>query len=503
MARKATPKSWAELERRVAEIRDLSAAGSLVGWDQEVMMPPAGAGSRAHVMAALATVAHERTTDPALGRLVATLHTGRARLSPLQRRGLELTKRSVDKATCIPPDLARDLALAESRGLETWRAARLKKDWALFRPALEHMIGLKRRVAKLKAGKGRLYDALLDDYEPGATIASIDPLLDELRAITVPLVRAVGKRKLRIDTAPLVGRFDIAAQRSFSRAVVEAMGIDLQAGRLDLSTHPFCTGIAPRDVRMTSRFDEKDLRGGLFGVIHEAGHGLYEQGLDPARGRSPLGGAISMAIHESQSRLWENFIARGHPFWVHWLPKLVALHPQLKGTTVDEIWRAANIVRPSFIRVEADELTYNLHIILRYEIERDLIEGRQSVKDLPQRWNDGMAEVLGIRPRHDSEGVLQDIHWAMGLFGYFPTYSLGNLYAAQFMEAARAQIRGLDKRIAKGDLHTLRDWLHDNIHRHDQVYTAEQICRRVTGKVLDTEAFARHIRGRLADVYGV
>jgi len=503
MAATRSPATYAALLERVAEIRDLSAAGSLVGWDQEVMMPPAGADSRAHVMAALASVTHARTTDRELVRLVGTLDGRRARLSPAQRRGLQLSRRLVDNATRIPADLARDLALAESRGLETWRAARAKKDWKRFQPALEHMVGLKRRVARLKAGKGRLYDALLDDYEPGATIATIDPLLDALRAITVPLVQAVARSGVRIDTAPLVGRFDVAAQRQFSQAVVEAMGIDLSAGRLDLSTHPFCSGIAPRDVRMTSRFDERDLRGGLFGVIHEAGHGLYEQGLQPSRARSPLGGAVSMAIHESQSRLWENLVGRSRPFWTHWLPKLVALHPQLKGTTVDGLWRACNLVRPSFIRVEADELTYNLHIILRYEIERDLIEGRQSVADLPERWNDGMAAALGIRPRHDSEGVLQDIHWAMGLFGYFPTYSMGNLYAAQFMEAARAQIRGLDKRIAKGDLHTLREWLREKIHRHDQLYTAEQLCRRVTGKLLDTDAFERHITGKLREVYGV
>ncbi len=497
------PSTWAELESRIAEIRDLQAATSLVGWDQEVMMPPGGAGHRAYTLAALAGVVHERSTQRSLVRLVDALHRRRAGLPPLQRRGVALARRAVRKATRIPASLARELALAESRGLEQWREARARRDWKRFQPALEHMVELKRRVARLGAGRGRLYDALLDDYEPGATMAAVDPLLERLRDFTVPLVRAVARSGVKIDRSPLTGRFDVARQREFTRQVVTAMGIDLGRARLDLSTHPFCSGLSPGDVRMTSRYDERDLRGGLFGAIHEAGHGLYEQGLSPARSRSPLGGAISMAIHESQSRLWENLVARSRPFWVYWLPRLRRIQPPLRRVTVDGMWRAANAVRPSFIRVEADELTYNLHIILRYEIERDLIEGRLSVRELPSRWNDGMAELLGIRPRHDAEGVLQDIHWAMGLFGYFPTYSLGNLYAAQFMEAARASIRGLDRRLARGDFAALRRWLADGIHRHDQVYTAEQICRRVTGRPLDTEAFERAMRDKLARLYGV
>ena len=515
------PASYADLERRFAELRDLSVAQSLAGWDQEVMMPPGGADARAHTLAALAGVVHAKSTDPALVRLVEALHRRPGRLPRPQRRGVELARRAVLKATRIPEALARELALAESRGLETWRQARKARDWKRFAPALQHMVELKREVARRSAaaagrgaGRGagngragggtrRLYDELLDDYEPGATVASIDPLLERLRDVTTPLVAAVVKSGVKVGLRPLVGRFDVERQRDFAREVVTAMGIDLGRGRLDLSTHPFCSGLAPGDVRMTGRYSASDLRGGLFGAIHEAGHGLYEQGLDPRRARSPLGGAVSMALHESQSRLWENLVARGRPFWRWALPRLRRRYPALAGVTVEAMWRAANAVQPSFIRVEADELTYNLHIILRYEIERDLIEGRQQVGDLPQRWNDGMARLLGLRPKHDAEGVLQDIHWAMGLFGYFPTYTLGNLYAAQFMDAARAQIRGLDRRLARGELVVLREWLRENIHRHDQLYTAEQVVRRVTGKPLSTEAFERHIRGKVRAIYGV
>ncbi|MGQ0554208.1 MAG: carboxypeptidase M32 [Planctomycetota bacterium] len=494
---------YQEVERRYAEIHDLSVAASLAGWDQEVMMPPGGAELRAHTLAALAGIVHERTTDRKLVALVESLHRRRARLAPQQRRGLELVRRRVRKAACLPPELARELALAESRGLESWRRARTKRDFARFAPDLEHMVELKRRVARLTGTRGAEYDALLDDFEPGATTAAIDPLLAELRAFTVPLLRKIVASGVRVDSSPLTRRVAVEAQRELTRHVVTAMGIDLQSARLDLSTHPFCSGLAPGDVRMTSRYQPDDLRGGLFGAIHEAGHGLYEQGLRTERARQPLGGAISMAIHESQSRLWENFVARGRPFWTWFLPQLRRASPRLRGVSVEALWRAANAVRPSLIRVEADELTYNLHIILRYEIERELISGRLEVRELPVRWNDGMAELLGLRPAHVGEGVLQDIHWAMGLFGYFPTYSLGNLYAAQFMEAARRDLRGLDQKLAKGQFLPLREWLREQIHARDQLDTAEQLVRRVTGRPLDVDAFARHLRAKASAIYGV
>ncbi len=492
--------AYAELERRYAEIRDVKNGLSILGWDQEVMMPAGGAPARAHTLATLTGVAHGKTTDPALRKLVRSL--GRKKDLPRRkRRAVELVGHEVEKASAIPADLAQELALAESTGLETWRAARAAKDFRRFAPALRRMVELKREIARLTAGRGRPYDALLDDFEPGATMKQIDPLLGALKDVTVPLLGQVVASRTKVDMSPFVGRFDVAAQAAFARQVALAMGIDPERSRMDLSTHPFCGGIGPDDVRMTGRYDPKDMRGGLFGVIHEAGHGLYEQGLDARRMRSPLGGAVSMAIHESQSRLWENNVARSRPFWKHWLPKLKRAHPRLKGTTLDGVYRAANALAPSMIRVEADELTYNLHIILRYEIERDLVEGRQDVQDLPDRWNTGMEELLGIVPRDDAEGVLQDIHWAMGLFGYFPTYSIGNLYAAQFMEAARKAIRGLDGKIAKGDLGTLREWLRDAIHKHDQLYTPEQLCKRVTGKPLGVDAFARHVRKKVRELY--
>jgi carboxypeptidase Taq len=490
-----------ELEHRYAEIQDLRHGLNILGWDQQVMMPQGGATARAHTLATLTGLAHQKITDPQLRKLVRSL-SRKKDLPRARRRTVELVKREVDKASAVPSSLAKDMAHAESQGLESWQAAREAKDFKRFASDLSRMVDLKREVARLTAGRGRLYDALLDDFEPGATVKQIDPLLGELKAVTVPLLESVVASRKKVDLRPFVGRFDVSAQESFARAVALSMGIDPDRSRMDRSTHPFCGGTGPNDVRMTARYDQKDTRGGLFGVIHEAGHGLYEQGLDARRLRTPLGGAISMAIHESQSRLWENNVARSRPFWKHWLPKLRRAHPQLKGVPLDAVWAAANVMKPSMIRVEADELTYNLHIILRYEIERDLIEGQLEVKELPDRWNAAMHDSLGITPRHDSEGVLQDIHWSMGLFGYFPTYSIGNLYAAQFMEAARKGIRGLDGKIAAGNMAPLRAWLQDKIHRHDQLYTAAQTVKRVTGKPLGIDAFRTYITKKVRTLYG-
>jgi len=493
-----------ELEQRFAEIKDLQAGISILGWDQEVMMPPGGADARANTMATLTTVVHERTTARPLARLVERLHDEREALKPRQRRTVELARRMVKKATAIPSSLAAEIARTESRGLEAWKAARATSDFARFAPLLEHMVDLKREVAKLnhKKRKGSVYDALLDDYEPGATVESIDPVLAELSEMTTALVKHIASSTVVVDTTPLTGDYHAQGQREFAKDVVLAMGVDLARGRLDLSTHPFCGGVGPGDVRMTGRYDPRDLRPGLFGAVHEAGHGLYEQGLDPKRARSPLGGAVSMAVHESQSRLWENQVARSRPFWQHWLPRLAEMFPHLRNVSLDAFWRAVNGMRPSLIRVEADELTYNLHIVLRYEIERDLFEGRLRVRDLPERWNAGMQAKLGIVPENDAVGVLQDIHWAMGAFGYFPTYSLGNLYAAQIMEAARVAMPELDTHIAAGNLRPLVDWLHENVHRHDQVYAAPTLLKKISGKSLSVEPFRRYITHKVEAVFG-
>jgi len=490
-------------EAHFERLVDLSNALSILSWDQEVMMPAGGRETRARCMAALTTLLHDTAREKTFVKNVKTLAKDTKSLSREEKRTVELLARRVKDATAVPTELATELALTRSRALEAWKEARANDDFGRFAPFLEKLVDLQRQVARAKSGKkGEPYDALLDEYEPGATMKQIDPLLTELRDLTVPLVEQVKKAKVKVDMRPLVGRFEPDQQRAFVKELVDALGIDASRSRLDDSTHPFCGGIGPVDVRMTGRFDPKDLRGGLFGAIHEAGHGLYEQGLDTARTRHPLGGAASMAVHESQSRLWENQIARSRPFWQFWLKKLAKRFPQqLDGVTVDDMWRATNRLGPSMIRVEADELTYNLHIVLRYELERDLVSGALAVKDVPSRWNAAMHTQLGITPKNDAEGCLQDIHWSMGAMGYFPTYSLGNLYAAQLMEAARRAIPDLDKRIGKGDMHTLLAWLRTNIHAKDRLLTADELIREVTGESLSVEPFRRYITAKVDALY--
>jgi carboxypeptidase Taq len=492
-------RSLAHYERMV----DISNASSILGWDQEVLMPPGGAEVRARTLAELSRLSQEFAGDKAFARDVRALAKAKDGLKKQERRTVELLERRVKDATAVPPELAAEFAVIKSHALEAWKAARTTNDFGRFAPHLEKVVAMNRKIAAAKAGKkGQPYDALLDIYEPGATMAEIDPVLGELRDLTVPLVEQVRKARTKIDMRPLVGKFDPEQQRAFVKDVVVAMGIDLERGRLDVSTHPFCGGVGPVDVRMTGRFDPQDLRGGLFGAVHEAGHGLYEQGLDPKRARHPLGGAISMSIHESQSRLWENQIARSRSFWKHWLPKLKKrFGAQVKSVDLETMWRAANLLGPSMIRVESDELTYNLHIVLRYELERDLVSGALKVKDVPARWNAAMQSQLGLTPKNDAEGCLQDIHWAMGAIGYFPTYSLGNLYAAQIMEAAREALPDLDAQIAKGEMQPLREWLRQEIHRHDRVYTAAEIVKRVTGKPLSADPFRRYITGKVDALY--
>lgn len=506
MSPDATPTHKERLARTLAHYErlvDVSNASAILGWDQEVLMPPGGAEVRARTLAELSRISQELAGEKGFVGDVRALVETKAALEPRERRTVDLLERRVKDATAVPPELAAEFAVIKSHALEAWKAAREEGDFGRFEPHLTKVVDMNRRIARAKAGeKGEPYDALLDIYEPGATMAGIDPLLTELRDLTIGLVEKVQRSRARIDVGPLVGNFDPEQQRAFVEEVVTAIGIDMNRARLDVSTHPFCGGIGPDDVRMTGRYDPQDLRGGLFGAIHEAGHGLYEQGLDPKRARHPLGGAISMAIHESQSRLWENQIARSKPFWNHWLPKLKKRFADtLKGVELEDMWRAANRLGPSMIRVESDELTYNLHIVMRYELERGLVSGDLEPKDVPARWDHAMQDQLGITPADDTEGCLQDIHWAMGAIGYFPTYSLGNLYAAQFMETARNVMRNHDASIAQGDMFPLKAWLHEKIHCHDRVHTAEEIVEHVTGHPLSVEPFRRYITDKVNALY--
>jgi len=486
---------------RWAEFQDLTKASQILEWDQETNLPDGGSAARSEHLATLAKVAHEKIACREFRRALRDAESGNG-LVAKDRAMVREARREYDRASKIPPALVEEVSRAESRALAAWRKAYRASRWSDFESHLVTIVRLKRRVADA-VGYARVpYDAHLDLFEPGATVAQLDPLLGELKEATIPLVRRIAASRRRPDTSMLTGRFPRDAQLAFGRAVVEALGFDFTKGRIDLSTHPFCSGFAPGDVRLTTRVYEDDLRPCLFGLIHEAGHGMYEQGLDEKLERTPIGHAVSLGIHESQSRLWENVVGRSLPFWRHFLPKLKKAFPgQLDGVSPERFHFAVNEVAPSFVRVEADEVTYNLHIVLRYEMEKGLFDGSIKPRNVPATWNRKMKDLLGIVPRRDAEGALQDVHWSAGLLGYFPTYSLGNLYAAQLWDRLRTDLPGVDRGIARGDLLPIRDWLRRRIHRAGRRYSAAELVRRATGKAPSPRHFVEYVTRKYGELY--
>jgi carboxypeptidase Taq len=385
---------------------------------------------------------------------------------------------------------------------QVWVEARKKSDFGMFLPALRTIVALKREEAHYLGYRDSPYDALLDHYEPGMTAGQLRPLFAALKARLVPLLQRVLAAKTSIDASILFRTYDPTRQMEFGRLVLTAMGYDFTRGRLDLSAHPFTTSFHPTDVRVTTRVYERELPACLFSCIHEGGHALYDQGLDPDRYGTPLGEPLSLGVHESQSRLWENCIGRSRPFWRCFYPLLQQCFPeQLKEVEMETFYAAVNHAKPSLIRVEADELTYNLHVMLRFEIEQDLIEERLAVEELPTVWGEKMRSYLGVTPTTDAEGVLQDVHWSLGAIGYFPTYTLGNLYAVQFYEQARKEINNLDGEIEAGRLTVLTRWLNQKIHRWGRTFTPEQLMLRVTGSSLSPEPFLAYLEKKYGELY--
>jgi carboxypeptidase Taq len=482
------------------QIFDLSQAQQTLEWDQQVMMPRKGALQRAHQLSALASVIHGKLTETAYGDLLVDLESD-LELSEDTRADVREARRAHDRAVRIPARLVAARTEACALAQSAWEDARPASDFKSFRPYLERVVALTREAAEAIGTENR-YDALLEDYEPGMTEARLRTIFADLKARLMPLLAAIRGASRRPDPTPLSRRFPSQGQEAFCRKILQDMGFDLSAGRFDVSAHPFTNGTF-RDVRLTTRYLENFLPCALFGTLHEAGHGLYEQGLDPQRYRDPAGLFCSMGIHESQSRLWENLIGRSKAFWSHYYQPLKATFSGLlEDTPLEAFYGAVNTVSPSLIRIEADEVTYNLHIILRFELESELLGGRIQVKDLPEAWNGKMKEYLGIEPAEDRLGVLQDVHWAAGLIGYFPTYALGNLYGAQFLEAMRRDLPDLDERVARGDLGAVRHWLRENIHTHGRRWLAEDLCAKVTGRPLTAEPLLRHLNGKYAEIYG-
>ena len=505
-----TTPAYDQLRAHARETGVLNAVEALLGWDQETYMPSAGAASRAEQSSALAGIIHERRTDPKLGDLIAACEADSSLMgdeaSP-EARNVREFRRTYDKKTKLPTSLVAELARVGSQAQEAWKAARAADDFKAFEPWLVKMMDLTRQKAEcygVPAG-GELYDALVDDYEPGATAAEIEAVFTPLGERLSGLVRDLLEQGTAPSDAPLATKIDATRQHAFGMKVIEALGFDTKAGRLDVTTHPFCSGLAPGDTRLTTRYRDEKFTDALYGTMHECGHGLYEQGLPKGEHfGEPLGDSISLGIHESQSRMWENFVGRSREFWEWALPHAHSmLGSGLEKFGVDDMYRATNTVERSYIRVEADEATYNLHVMLRFGLERSLLRGDLAVKDLPGVWNERFEALLGVPVPDNRRGCLQDVHWSFGLIGYFPTYTLGNLYAAQFWEKINQDIPDLSAQMRKGEFAALLSWLREQIHSHGQRFRAGELCERITDKPLSADPLMRHLEGKLRPVYGL
>lgn len=495
--------AYAAFVQRIREINTARSVEGLLAWDQETYMPRAGAEFRANQLSLLAGVAHERLTQDSTGELLRKAEQAGTNGDPVAATNVRETRREYDRAVRIPNELVREIARVSALAKEAWQQARKESNFLKFAPHLERLLDLKRELADRVGWTTEPYDALMDEYEPGAKAAEVQAVFDELKKELVPLVKEIASAPRQPDLSLLKRAAPRAAQEAFNRTVAEAMGFDFSAGRIDTSTHPFCSGACPKDVRLTTRYDEHYLPMSLFGVMHEAGHGLYEQGLDAAHMATPAGESTSLGIHESQSRMWENMVGRSRPFWQHFFKPLQAAFPSLADAKLDDWLFAINNVRPSLIRVEADEVTYGLHIMLRFDLERRMIGKKLAVRDVPAAWNEGMKSLLGITPPDDANGCLQDIHWSLATFGYFPTYQLGNLYAAQFFNAAKKAIPDLDGQVAAGQLKPLREWLRENIHRHGKRYRATELVKVVTGQELSHKPYMEYLNAKYRPLYGI
>jgi carboxypeptidase Taq len=495
-----------ELRERLAEIHDLAAAGGLLGWDQQVMMPGRAAPLRAEQLGTLSRVVHERFADDAIGRLLAQLEGVEATLEPDADDAalIRVTRRDWEKARRVPGELAADLARAGALGHQAWVGARERSDFAAFLPFLERNVELKHRYIACFEGYEDPYDVLLDDYEEGMRSAEVAALFSELRAELVPLIAAIAERTDAVDDAILHGDFPVERQRVLVRRVLERLGWRADGWRLDEAAHPFAASFGPHDVRLTTRYDPAYVGMALYGGIHEFGHGLYESGVAPELARTGLGEGVSLGVHESQSRLWENVVGRGRPFVGYLHGELRRAFPEhFDVVDAEQLYRAVNRVRPSLIRVEADEATYALHIILRFELEREMIAGTLALADLPEAWNARMQAYLGIEVPDDARGVLQDVHWSGGDIGYFSTYALGNLIGAQLWERARVDVPGLDVSLAEGDGGPLREWLREHVHRHGRKLPPRELVARVVGGPIAVAPFVAYLRGKLGAIYGL
>ena len=484
------------------EMNIISSALALLSWDQETHMPVRGLGARSQVTGRFSKNLFELRVAPELGEYLEALKKDDS-LTIEERASVRDMAKEYDRQKAIPPALIEEQAIAQSQAQAAWVEARKKSDFTVFQPLLTKMVDYARRFADYYGYEEHPYDGLLEGFEPGMTVKKLQAIIDPLREQLVPFLRRIATEGTAPDTSVIEGSFDTDKQLELARAALDLIGYDFNAGALDAVAHPFTTAIAFDDVRVTNRYLEDHITSGLFGALHEGGHALYNQGMPETLYDLRLSGGSSNGIHESQSRMIENQLGRSLPFWKHFQPVLAKIFPQFQDVSPEVLYRAVNIVEPSFIRVEADEVTYNLHIMLRAELEADLIAGEIQVADLPARWNDAMERYLGVTPPNDALGVLQDVHWSIGYYGYFPSYMLGNLYAAQMSTTIQQELPDLDERIAAGDIHVLIDWIKTHVHQHGAVYQPDELMTQITGAPLDSSHFVRYVESKYSDIYGL
>lgn len=494
-----------QLKARLGEVSDISRAASVLSWDQQVNMPPMGNEARGRQLATLSKIAQEKFIADEVGILIEDLKREYDGAAPESDEAamIRVAARDYDKARRVPPEFIQEQAIVTSQAFNAWMEARSKSDFSIFQPHLEKVVELVHRYISFFPPADHPYDTLLDNFEPGMKTADVKEIFDGLHTRQVRLIKAIGKsRQVRDDF--LFKKYSEKKLVDFGVKVISQFGYDWRRGRQDKAPHPFETTFSVNDVRITTRYEVGNPMATLFSSMHEAGHAMYEQGVNPAYERTPLASGTSLAVHESQSRMWENLVGRSLPFWEHFYPQLKKAFPaQLEGVGLKAFYKAINKVQPSLIRVNADEATYNLHIMLRLELEIGMVEGKIAVRDLPEIWNAKMDEYLGIVPPDDARGVLQDIHWSGGSIGYFSTYALGNLVSAQLWEQIRKEIRDLDDQIRSGDFRELLGWLRTNIHQHGHKYEPQVLVQKVTGSRITSEPYLRYLTRKYNEIYGL
>lgn len=496
-----TNNSYQQYQAHLRKIADVDYAISVLEWDQETYIPSKGTTQRAQQIATLSGIAHEMRTTSSFGELLEKLSTGGDALTFKQQRNIQESYKEYTRKQKLPISFVVQRSKTISQAFQAWRAAKAASNFAQFLPHLEKLVALKREEAELVGYAAHPYDALLDQYEPGEKTANLNVLFSDVRQQLVDFVQEIAQKPVPQDSW-MFAHYDHQKQWDYGIHLLKQMGYDFEAGRQDLAAHPFTTNFGSQDVRVTTRISENDFHEMVWSCIHEGGHALYEQGLPAEEYGLPTGQYISLGIHESQSRLWENNVGRSLPYWKANFPSLQKAFPKnLARVSVHDFYKSMNVVQPSLIRVNADELTYHFHILVRFEIEKALIEGTVPVREVRDFWNDKYKEYLNIDVPSDAKGVLQDVHWSHGSFGYFPTYSLGSFYAAQFFQQAEKDIPQLEQQISEGNLLPLLQWLRTHIHQYGRLYSAEELCRRITGEKLNFKYFMDYARKKYSAIY--